>query len=214
MYENTDFKKAKSLSLVSIIVGLLCVVLVVASIFSVIAGSMFNIPILKMAVGEAEITNTETMLNDLANDIIQADTDKKAEFETITGISADKAAKELRSPSLNTLIKYSMVEELEVTADVVSLFKTVRLVIIVYAAVIAFFALLGALLKCRPLTIVAMVISLPYFIFLAGALFLIVFFALSIAHVVLVTKAKKAARPVPQPMYPPVQPPVYPNNMQ
>ncbi len=206
MYENTVSEKAKKLSLISIIAGLLCVVLVIASIFSVIAGSVFKIPILTMAVGEAEIANTEVQLATAADELLTADADEKAEFESITGIPAEKAAKELRSPSLNTLIKYSMIEEMDMTDDDIDMFKVTRMVIIIYAAVIAFFALLGALLKCRPLTIIAMVISLPYFVFLAGVLFLVVFFALSIANVVLVTKAKKAAKPVPQPMYPPVQP--------
>lgn len=206
MYENTVSEKAKTLSIISIIVGLLCVVLVIASIFSVIAGSMFKIPILTMAVGEAEIASTEAQLATAADELLTADADEKAEFKSITGISAEKAAKELRSPSLNTLIKYSMIEEMDMTDDDIDMFKVTRMVIIIYAAVIAFFALLGALLKCRPLTIIAMVISLPYFIFLAGVLFLVAFFALSIANVVLVTKAKKAAKPVPRPMYPPVQP--------
>ena len=205
MYANSN-EKAKTLSLISIIAGLLCVVLVIASIFSVIAGSMFKIPILTMAVGEAEIASTEAQLATAADELLTADADKKAEFESITGIPAEKAAKELRSPSLNTLIKYSMVEEMDMTDDDIDMFKVTRMVIIIYAAVIAFFALLGALLKCRPLTIIAMVISLPYFIFLAGVLFLVAFFALGIANVVLVTMAKKAAKPVTQPMYPPVQP--------
>ncbi len=206
MYENTVSEKAKKLSLISIIVGLLCVVIVIASIFSVIAGSMFKIPILTMAVGEAEIASTEAQLATAADELLTADADKKAEFESITGIPAEKAAKELRSPSLNTLIKYSMIEEMDMTDDDIDMFEATRMVIIIYAAVIAFFALLGALLKCRPLTIIAMVISLPYFIFLAGVLLLVAFFALGISNVVLVTKAKKAAKPVPQPMYPPVQP--------
>ena len=55
-------------------------------------------------------------------------------------------------------------------------------------------ALLGALLKNRTLSIISLVISILFFVALVGVLFLVLYAAAVVAHVILVSKHKKAVR--------------------
>lgn len=222
MNEQAYLKKSKMFSLLSRIIGLLCVVTIIISYFCVVEGPFYDISFVRILANQQDIDVLETEGSKAASMILSAPSEEKAELEAILGISIEEISDDLRAPSLNDAIKYS-----EITYDKApyfnefkeanDMFKTIRMIIAIYASFIGLFSLLAALLKCRPLTYIALFISMMYFILLAGFVFMFIFIALSVTHIVMVTKAKSnkkaasiAATVVPQQPYTPY-PPTYPN---
>ena len=187
-------QKSKTLSLISIIVGLLAVITLIVSAFTVTNGPIYNISFVSMMADDIEIARAEAEWAGISHRLLQADAEQRFEFEQLTGVTVEKAAKDLESVSINDIIKYNFLDIFSLSQDETKEFELMRTIIVAYVVLIGIFSLLAALLKCRPLTYIAMTISLPYFIFLAGFVFLFIFLAFSIAHIVLVSRAKIAKK--------------------
>ena len=76
-------------------------------------------------------------------------------------------------------------------SDILEICKIFRTVIIVYGLIVALFSLFGVLFKKKVFPIIAIILSLLYYLLFVGVVFLILFIALSIAHIVFISKAKK-----------------------
>lgn len=183
----------KHLTLISVIVGIICTLLVLLGMNTVINGSFFELPILEMIADEDEIDSMNEQIAEYADEVADASDEEKEVFEDVTGMSIEKAEKFMKTPSLNAFIKFAQIEEFGIDDEDVEVFTTIRVAVIVYALVIALFSLLGALLKKKAFTIIALIISLPFFIFLVGILHMILFTILCIVHVVLLSMAKKSS---------------------
>lgn len=181
----------KHLTLISVIVGIICTLLVLLGMNTVINGSFFELPILEMIADEDEIDSMNEQIAEYADEVADASDEEKEVFEDVTGMSIEKAEKFMKTPSLNAFIKFAQIEEFGIDDEDVEVFTTIRVAVIVYALVIALFSLLGALLKKKAFTIIALIISLPFFVFLVGILHMILFTILCIVHVVLLSMAKK-----------------------
>jgi len=179
---------------ISLIVGLVCVIITVISVFSVVNSSFFKIPVFDMVLGEEKMDEIRDSMDEYLEKLENVTDEEIEEFEEETGVSYKKVEKMVKTPSLNRLIDVGgKLEDFDIDSESVDLLETVRTVLIVYGVIIALFSLLGALCKKKALSIIGLIISIPFYIFFVGWLGFIVFTVASIAHVVLLSKEKKAA---------------------
>ncbi|MBQ2696132.1 MAG: hypothetical protein IJF61_02390 [Clostridia bacterium] len=177
----------------SFIVGIICVLITVISVFSVINGSFFKIPIFGMVMGETKMDEIQASMDRYLEEFEDVSDEEIEEFENETGVGYKKLKKMVTSPSLNGLIDTgSKLEDFDIDSEAVDMLKIVRAVLVVYGIIIGLFSLLGAFLKKKVFDIIAMIISIPFYVFLVGWLALLVFIVASIAHMVLFSKEKKA----------------------
>ena len=189
-------------SIVSIIIGLLCVVTVIAGMFKAISKPALDMPMFSMILGESEVNVAKENLKATAEhmeEMYDIATDEEIEeMEAIAGVSVDELIDDIRELSLNDAIKYSAIPDLDIDSDLYTLFNIFRWVVIGYALFIALFSLLGALIRKKVFTILANIFCPIFFIAFVGWEFLAVFIVLSIIHVVLVSiaRSKPAVPPV------------------
>lgn len=181
-------------SIVSVIVGLVCVAITAISAYSAISRSFFDIPVFDMLLGEEEMDQTREEIDQYLEDIEDLSDEEIEAFEDETGVKYNRVMNLLENPSINNLIDVGgKLEDFGVDDEAIDLFKTIRTVLVVYGVVIAFFSLMGALFRKKALTILALIIAIPFYIFIVGWLMFALFAVASIVHVVLVSKEKKAA---------------------
>ena len=191
----------KTASIISIIIGLLCVATVITSMIKTTSKSAFDMPILSMILGAEEVNEGRRQLeNDIEafEEICEdASEDELDEIEDEFGVTYDKLIEEFKEPSLNTLIKYSSFKKLGIDAELLQAFKIFRAILIAYALFIALFSLLGALIRKSVFTILANIFCPVFFICFVGWGFFALFIILSILHVVFVSIARsKPAAPM------------------
>ncbi len=193
-------KKSKY-GMISVFVGLLCVIIALVGIIKTTNTSFFEIPVVQMVFQLAEQVDPaeeyDKMLEDLEDEFDNATDEEIEDLEDKSGMTADEVLEIMRTPSLNSYIKIAEViaaEEDDFDEEIVPILHTVRNVLIGYGAVIILFALLAALLKNRALSIIGLIVSVLFFVALVGFIFFVLYAVAAIVHVILVGKHKKAVR--------------------
>lgn len=195
----TTPKKSKY-GLISVFVGLLCVIIAFVGIIKTTNTSFFEIPVVNMLLGmagEDPVEEYDEMLDDLEEEFDNASDEEIEELEEKSGMTADEVLDVMREPSINAFTNLAEIiaeEDADFDEEVVSVLKTVQTVLIGYGAVIMLFALLAALLKNRALSIIGLIISVLFFVALVGFVFFVLYAVAAIVHVILVGKHKKAIR--------------------
>ena len=174
---------------ISLILGVVCVLITVIGIFSALNRSIFEIPFLSWTIGEQD----EEFLDEFKDIVDDASDEEIDEFEDRTGVDFEVIEEFAESPSLNKVIYIiGLMEEDDIDEESLMIIKTVRTVIIVYGIIIALLSLLGTVFKKKVFAIIALIISLPFYILVVGWFGLILFVAACIAFCVFLSKEKKA----------------------
>ena len=182
-------------------VGLLCVVVAGLGTVKALNTSFFNIPAIETLFnisGGQEVLDKYDEFVDEAEEAARMLSDEELEeIEDEVGISADDVIDVLRKPSVNSIMEVSNVAE-EFIPDygdeIVSILSFVRPIIIGYGGLIMLLALLAALFRNRTLSVIGVIVSLAFFLLLAGTAYLIMYVAAAIAHFVLVTIHKNLVK--------------------
>ena len=180
---------SKKLS-ISLILGIVCVLITVIGIFSALNRAIFEIPFLSWTLDEDD----EEFADELVEIIDDVSDDEIDEFEDETGVDFEVVEDFAEKPSLNKIIHISgLMEEagFEMDAESISIIKTVRTVIIVYGVIIALLSLLSVIFRKKALAIIALIVSILFYVLVVGWLGLILFAAASIAFVVFLQKNRK-----------------------
>ena len=186
----------------SVIVGIICVAITIFATFSVLNTSFLKIPIFEMVLGEDDMDDAKDSLDDYVDRLEDITDEEAEEFEDEVGIKYKNVIKMFKNPSVNNMIKLG--EKLEdydgfgideIGEEVVDVLSVVRTVVYVCGAIIALLSLAGALMKKKGFTVFALIVSIPFYIFIVGWFMFILFIIASIAHIVLVSREKKAAAP-------------------
>lgn len=178
---------------ISLVVGLICVAITVASVFVTLNRNFLKIPVFAMVMGEDKIDESMDEFDQYYEDFDEFTDEELEAFEEETGLTVEKVEDFFENPSLNNLIEVaSRLEDLSVDSETIEMFKVVRTVLVVYGAVIALFSLMGALFRKKALTIIALIISIIFYIFIVGWLAFVLFAVASIVHIALIPKKEKA----------------------
>ena len=194
-------KKKSPFGWISMFVGLLCVVVAGLGTVKALNTSFFNIPAIETLFnisGGQEVLDKYDEFVDEAEEAARLLSDEELEeIEDEVGISADDVIDVLRKPSVNSIMEVSNVAE-EFIPDygdeIVSILGVVRPIIIGYGGLIMLLALLAALFRNRTLSVIGVIVSLAFFLLLAGTAYLIMYVAVAIAHFVLVTIHKNLVK--------------------
>ena len=187
----------------SIIVGLLCFLIAISGILISTNSSVLNLPVMKLALDDEIEDQFNEMIEEIEDELDNADDDEIEEFEDETGIKIEKFVKLFSKPSLNNYIKLVNILEdvdgdkfgtgdFDADAEDVKIFGIIRTVIVVYGLFVALLSLLGALLKKRVFSVLAIIFSLLYFFALVSVVMGIIFIVFSVAHIVILTKDRKS----------------------
>lgn len=168
-------EKTKRLSKITLIAGTVCLLLVFLSAYAVVCGSFTNIPILRMAAGEAEIEYIEKQADYVLGEIDEAieneDDERIEDFEDEYGISIKKLRNAFDPFSLSSCAKYG--PQITGEADEYEVIGIVIVFVIVYAALIALFTSLAIFFYRNGFLVFAYLISLPFHLLLTGTVWLI-----------------------------------------
>lgn len=187
----SDPAKKKQLNMISVIIGVVCTLMIIFATNNVINGSIFNIPIMQLIVGD-EMDEMKDEFDEYLDDLEDLSDDEIDEFEDESGMSIKEAEKFLKAPSISATAKFSKIDEVGMDDESIALLSGIQIFVILYGGIIALLMFLGAVLKNRALSIVSTVISFLFHLALSGILFFILQVAFCVAHVVVLTKAKKA----------------------
>lgn len=171
------------------IVGFICVAITLFSIISVRNTDFYKIPLFEMVLKESQVDEMEEALDKLEEAIDDATDEEIEELEDESGMTIKEYKKLIENPSLARVAK--MGKKVDQFNDSVEIVNTFNIVITIYGVIIMLMSLLAALGRSRALSIISIVVSLPFYIFLAGIVWLILFVVATIAHVVFLTKEKE-----------------------
>lgn len=185
--------KTRIMSFVALGLAALFVLLVIIGTISALTRPIWDIPLFPIAVGEAEMEALEDQSEeayDALKDAIRNDDEAYIEkLEDRYDTDIKEIQKVLKNPSLFRGSKLAI--GLGEQGDVVAFGALIALVL--GTAIITFaFALPAALLLNKALLIVGYILGLPFFIFFAGAGFLVAATVVLIAFIVMQTIVKKA----------------------
>ncbi len=187
----------------SVIVGLLCFLIAISGILISTNSSVLNLPVMKLALDDEAEDQFNEMIEEIEDELDNADDDEIEEFEDETGIKIEKFVKLFSKPSLNNYIKLVNILEdvdgdkfgagdFDADAEEVKIFGIIRTVIVVYGLFVALLSLLGALLKKRVFSVLAIIFSLLYFFALVSVVMGIIFIVFSVVHIAILTKDRKS----------------------
>lgn len=182
--------RTKLLHKIALGVGVLCLLLIVLAANAVINGAITRIPILRMTVGETEMRAMEEdaayVLDKLNEAIEEDDDDVIDELENEYDLPVKEIQNAFDPLSISSISEVG--PALTGDDDMYDLFDAVTAVVIGYAVVIALLTVLAVLRCSTALTVFAYVISIPYYVFLSGTLYLILATVAFIALTVLLKK--------------------------
>lgn len=184
-------EKKKQLHMISMIVGVVCAIVAIFSMNYILNCSVLDIPLIQLVAGD-DYDEMKEQLEDMQDQTDDLSDEEIEEFEDEADISFEEAAAFVRTPSINGAIKFAEYDVMDIDDETVDVFNVVRTVVVLYGWFIAIMMLLGAFLKTRVFTVIGIVVSLPFYFFLAGFLLLLVQLAACVAHIVVLTNAKKA----------------------
>lgn len=178
---------------IALIIGIVCLLLVFLSAYTVICGSFADIPILKMVAGEDEMEYIEKradyVLGNIDKAIEESDDDAIERLEDEYGISIKKLRNAFDPFSLRSCAKYG--PAITGDSDEYEVIQGVIIFVIVYAALIALITALALLFFKNGLLVLAYILSLPFHVFLSGTVFLLLCSVAYIAFSILLTKLNK-----------------------
>ena len=181
------------------ILGAVTALFLVISLFVMMNITFLEYPFVRMFFPQSEIEIMRIDAERSANYELKRAENMSAEErkarEDELGMSIEEAAKKLRNPSiagLTQLAKSGQVDDVD--TSVVASLKIIKIVLYIYLGTVLLFILLGLFKMEIVFPILAIIFSAPFFIFLVGYLFCILFTALSIAQIVFFFKVKKEAK--------------------
>lgn len=207
-FKNMPSPKAKSLSLISLILAVVLVVSVAATYFVVTNTSLVDIPLIQMAAG-SEIDDFEDRLDTIddysdrmddeydriKDDLSDDEQEIMEDFIESYRDCADTFSVNNIKAVLNKYEDLSDIEafedmdmdidELEEMNDIIGIFTLVPLCFLIF---ILIFAALGGFLKIRGLVITSLIFSILYTLILCGVLWCIILAVVHIALIVVLTK--------------------------
>ncbi len=174
-------------------IGAFCLILIFLAANNVINGKFSAIPLIDMVLDDAELEDfeekTDELVEALDDAIDDADEDLLEEFEDEFGVSVKKLRKMVDTLSINDIKKLGAnFSDDKVFLTTISAIITF---VIMYALVLAAITFLGILLGKGGFMILALVVSLPFHIFLSGTAFLILNAIACIAFTVLVSRLNR-----------------------
>ncbi len=187
----SDPAKKKQLNMISVIVGIVCTLMIVFATNNVINGSIFNIPIMQLVVGD-EMDEMQDEFEEYIDELDDLTDDEIDDFEDESGMTIKEAKKFLKAPSIGATAKFAKLDEVDMDDETMAVLSGVQIFVIVYGGIIALLMFLGAVLKNRALPIISTVISFLFHLALSGILFFVLQVVFCVVQVVLLTKAKKA----------------------
>ncbi len=183
--------KKQQLRLISVVIGIVCTLMILFSISDVINCSIFDIPVLQLAAGD-DMEEMEDEWEDAMDQLDDFSDDEIEEFEEEYDIKFKSVEKFIRKPSMGKALKFAKIDEIGMDDDVIEILSVANIVVYIYGGIIALLMLLAALCKNRALSIISTIVSILFHIALSGMIFFVIQLVLTIAHVTVLTMAKKA----------------------
>lgn len=193
LFKNGD-QKTRITTLIAIAAVALAFLMLILSVNSALNGPITKIPLVKIFVPEYELDALEERYEDLVDEVEDAIDDDDDyvidEIEDIYDMSAKEFLKLINRPlSINLVRKLAKLEARDPEATL--MFTIITTIITIQAIIVGVLIALAGLLMNKPLIIVANAISIAFFAFVVGAVWLILLTAFCIAYAVLVSILKK-----------------------
>lgn len=189
--------KHKIKLILSWLLGALCALIIFLGMNSAINGFFLDIPIVKMIVGEGAVDTVKREIakvvdytgDDIEDYIDEIDEDKLEEAEEELGITVDEVLDMLENPSIGNMSK------IPATAFGMSNpFGAIKTIITVCAVILLLLTLLSTYFFKTGLLVFNLIISLPFYIFIAGTMWLVLALVLNIALAVILSECNKSYR--------------------
>ena len=169
-------KNLKTTTIISLILGVVCILAVVFGANSALNGDFFEIPMLKMIVGEDEIDEAKDALDEAVDAfevaLDEGDKEKIEELEDEAGMKAEKVLDLFDPPSLNSIKKFG--KALLDDDSIIEVYSLVITIITIYALIAGVSLAMAMLVGRGGYAIFTLIVVLPFHIFLSGSLWLIV----------------------------------------
>jgi len=208
MNENNVKKKVFPFS---IFPGILAIVLVVVSVFVAVSEPFLEMPVAELMFGKGEINKLKDTLEDAAEDLderveaaLEEDADDIEDFEKNIGMPVEDFVEIVKNPSLNDVIHvidvieknpgYEDMVDLSEGEEYMDMVPMLRWAIFGYAALVAIIMLLATIFRKFVITIIALVLALPFLIMIMNWIYPVAFLILGVVHILLAIREKKAKR--------------------
>lgn len=193
LFKNGD-QKTRITTLIAIAAVALAFLMLILSVNSALNGPITKIPLVKIFVPEYELDALEERYEDLVDEVEDAIDDDDDyvidEIEDVYDMSAKEFLKLIDRPlSINLVRKLAKLEAREPEAAL--MFTIITTIITIQAIIVGVLIALAGLLMNKPLIIVANAISIAFFAFVVGAVWIILLTAFCVAYAVLVSILKK-----------------------
>ncbi len=189
---NEASPRKKTFVLISVIIGLVCTLVVLLGMWSIIDGSVLDIPLVRMIAPADELEVAKEGLEEYIDRYEDLSDSYIEEFEDEYDMDMDKVIRFYEKPSLNGFIAFANLPELDMPEDALMALNVVRVIVVVYSLIIAVFTLLAAVLRKKAFSIVALCVGLLFFALLANVVWTIFFLLLCVAHIVFISMANNA----------------------
>lgn len=184
----------KNKQIIALVVGLVCVALTLFGAYSAISKPFYEIPLFGIILNDADVDQLTTQLETSVDQFESAPADRIAEFEKEQNVDFDKLLAFCKNPSvINTVSLGTLAGFIE--EEVAALCKGFLWCIIIWGLFIAFWSLMGALLKKMVFPILAMIFSIGFYLAFVNIIVFVLFLAASIIHCVLLKKPKQVVTP-------------------
>jgi len=177
--------------LIALFVGLACFLTVVGSIFVCLNMPVLDMPVVQLFVPHDALSKAEDEFEEIAERFEDASSAYAEEIEDETGMDIDEVSEKIKAPSINTLLAFSELDDLHMEGEVHDVFSIARILLIFMFFNVAVFTLLGALLKKKAFTIVAMVLAFFYLVFFVSIWMTVLYYVLAIGHLVCISLINK-----------------------
>ena len=173
---------------------LAAILILVISSISVVNGPITNFPMLQLVATESELEEFDEEFTELAEELEEAmedeDEDVLEDFEDEFDISPKKFVKIFSKPL--SLSSMKTILEMEKQRDAVLAINMVITIITVGVIIFTVLLLLGGFFMNKALVILTIVLSIGYFLSLVGLVWFILFLALCVAYVVMISSVKES----------------------
>jgi hypothetical protein len=180
--------KTNKYNILSLILTAAAALVIIAAICIAYFGPFYNIPLFKMVLGD----NIVEEFKDLQHDALEADEDLTDFLHTLDVDLKDALDDDdledlydacldlVKNPSLGNMKKiFSLIGD----KDTLGAYDLITSILWISFGIVAIFAILGGLLRKKGLIITGIVFSVPVFLLFSGVLFLIIFAAVLIAQI-------------------------------
>lgn len=200
-------KATKVINIVSILVGLLCILVLLLAVNKSLNGSIFDLPILAIAetVEDLDIRETEEILEDMVDDLENLDEDDERDLSRFEdkydidleyldieyGISPDELLEYFDPLSITGMVELAAMAEGD-DDETVRIFRIIFLVVKVVTCFLALLAALAVIFRKTWIAVVAYIFSFGLIALTGGILFWILATVTYITSAVLYSKLNGA----------------------